>query len=949
MAGTPNRAVDVAALVSAFNISHPNNFRGQNAGVAGTRYAQHGIAEPGRSARNRSRDREPRGLSAPITMVRGRPSGPIEATEWTDALADLHARISTMERQQASHGQFMSRIDTRATDHRSVSQEVSEDIHNYKQYVQSMFVKIDAAMTSGMKKLQDEYNVNFTSVADVLGRVRADVIQLQALVTPLPTESNQDREPQRYDMTQGPGTEPWDAWQEGRERMGLPNQPLRRQLPPSQLPGQPIEVEQQAEHRRAPVMPNSFAPIDLVQSPFDNNDVNFHTPPARPTLLSPELNFAPGAAPMQPGLGNPGLHAHGQGPHHTKSFEIAKKCDESLYKFNGDSSKYKIWNDRMKDHLAGTNLYWVDILEKLEVCTQPITRNWLLNESTHGENAWELSQMMSLFICKWLDNQLYGSRQRLAGGQHEKGNGFEIWRKLFQEHHGNADILQVGGVRRLKEWPRCTNHQKLKQHLADWEECLELHNVELMNAPNTLRTMLLDVIPTDYEDEILVRPEIRTYKDIVMFCNRRSEHKRAKQLAEAVRRPGGGGGSIHALTTGEELPPAWALKMFGQQLAPGNGCNVAAPPPPAAHPAQRQLRSSPEISAVHQAGARKPAANGRKAFNMKFRFAGCWHCADPNHSRKANPDKNIKGCPKFELLKSKNAGKPPAGYKGAYEKARDEAWEKFRKANPRVNSLETDDSDLEESDSEFEQDGICALTTGPNFTHPNAFADLADEEDDLSDDFIEQFKGWAGARNVKVVQTKAKAATGMSEHIHIASLKELDDKMYSDQRLTALPTNTKKLRRALKKLSAINFDLDDDEVLALVDTGSSIHAADADMHFGEYASQVRKPKGASVTAAATTAGGHRLENLGKFVVNATTNGHDIKIPFNHMKVKLPILSVRQMLNKGGQLSLNEAGGSITNPNAGQTINFIVHEGLWYMKLKVGKPSKSMPFGRQGKA
>ena len=130
MAGTPNRAgIDVAALVSAFNISHPNNFRGQNAGVAGTRYAQHGIAEPGRSARNRSRDREPRGLSAPITMVRGRPSGPIEATEWTDALADLHARISTMERQQASHGQFMSRIDTRATDHRSVSQEISEDIH----------------------------------------------------------------------------------------------------------------------------------------------------------------------------------------------------------------------------------------------------------------------------------------------------------------------------------------------------------------------------------------------------------------------------------------------------------------------------------------------------------------------------------------------------------------------------------------------------------------------------------------------------------------------------------------------------------------------------------------------------------------------------------------------------------------------------------------------------
>jgi len=197
MAGTPNRRVYVSALVSAFNVSHPNSLQGQNVNLGQSRYARHGIAELSRSARNRSRDREPRGLSAPITMVRGQPSGPMEATEWTDALADINARISTVERQQAAHGQFMARMDTRANDHRSVSQEVSEDIHKYKQYVQNVFSNIDAALTSGMKKLQDEYNVNFTSVADVLGRMQADMIQLQALATPLPAESNQDREPQR--------------------------------------------------------------------------------------------------------------------------------------------------------------------------------------------------------------------------------------------------------------------------------------------------------------------------------------------------------------------------------------------------------------------------------------------------------------------------------------------------------------------------------------------------------------------------------------------------------------------------------------------------------------------------------------------------------------------------------------------------------------------------------
>ena len=104
----------------------------------------------------------------------------MEQTEWTDALADISTRISTIERQQAAHSQFIARIDARATDHRSVSQEVSEDIHKYKCYVLNVFSNIDTAMTSGMKKLQDEYNVKFTSVADVLGRIQADMIQLQA-------------------------------------------------------------------------------------------------------------------------------------------------------------------------------------------------------------------------------------------------------------------------------------------------------------------------------------------------------------------------------------------------------------------------------------------------------------------------------------------------------------------------------------------------------------------------------------------------------------------------------------------------------------------------------------------------------------------------------------------------------------------------------------------------
>lgn len=159
--GAPN----VAALVSAFNVSHPNSSHGPNVGLGQSRYARHGIAELSRSTRNRSRDRAPRGLSAPITVVRGQPSGPFEQTEWTEALVDINQRIATVERQLAAQSQFMSRIDTRATDHRRAFEETTEDIYKYKQYVEGVFANIGATMNAGMKKLQEEHNQSTTAQA----------------------------------------------------------------------------------------------------------------------------------------------------------------------------------------------------------------------------------------------------------------------------------------------------------------------------------------------------------------------------------------------------------------------------------------------------------------------------------------------------------------------------------------------------------------------------------------------------------------------------------------------------------------------------------------------------------------------------------------------------------------------------------------------------------------
>ena len=63
-----------------------------------------------------------------------------------------------------------------------------------------------------------------------------------------------------------------------------------------------------------------------------------------------------------------------------------------------------------------------------------------------------------------------------------------------------------------------------------------MQNAELLAPPKVLRTMLLGVIPTEYEDDILAKPEIVTYQDIINYCKVRTTYKRQKALSELTRR-----------------------------------------------------------------------------------------------------------------------------------------------------------------------------------------------------------------------------------------------------------------------------------------------------------------------------------------------------------------------------------------------------------------------------
>ena len=57
-----------------------------------------------------------------------------------------------------------------------------------------------------------------------------------------------------------------------------------------------------------------------------------------------------------------------------------------------------------------------------------------------------------------------------------------------------------------------------------------------------------------------------------------------------------------------------------------------------------------------------------------------------------------------------------------------------------------------------------------------------------------------------------------------------------------------------------------------------------------------------------------------------------------MKVKTPILSVRQLTRDGHEVYINQNGGWIKNLENGKMISFFEFQGVYYLKMKIAPPA-----------
>ena len=148
-----------------------------------------------------------------------------------------------------------------------------------------------------------------------------------------------------------------------------------------------------------------------------------------------------------------------------------------------------------------------------------------------------------------------------------------------------------------------------------------------------------------------------------------------------------------------------------------------------------------------------------------------------------------------------------------------------------------------------------------------------------------------------------------------------------------------------------DIPLEDDEMVALVDSGSTLNAAHIAKHFKRYVGHIVASRAQAMGESATTAGGHKLVNEGRCRIEATVNGEAFPIPFQNMQVDVPIISVRKFMKNGYDFHFSEEDGGFMRCRLnGKVFKLIEAEGAFWIKMKIGSPpseSLSPVFTRPG--
>ena len=580
----------------------------------------------------------------------------------------------------------------------------------------------------------------------------------------------------------------------------------------------------------------------------------------------------------------------------------------------------------------------------------------------------------------FLPEKQYLRRAQLAGGKAEEGNGFAMWRRPHRDNHGEGQIVEYAGTQCLREYGRCRKLEDVAAHIDGWYELFEQYGHELEGAHMMTRGMFLDIVPTELRTEILKEPKLQNagHRSLAEWCRNRVLILTSEKLAELRKKEITGRSKIASLrnkpegvSTGSAEPDVSDTSSLAQQL-----CAVLSQLQPlaAVQPPPRKPSSTGAARRNGSPGRRSPSPGKRLLPDWGNK---CFHCGSDKHSRtdcasfKKMMEEHNRGVPKADW-------KAPPGYKSAIGKARDAARALQAKVAPKAKSsarpiraLMENDADVvpdidTASDSDFSSDnegtGIHALRRASPISFPvqssphpintmNRFDGLSEGQQSYDQEMLQQLNSWAHNVRVRPRAKKAKAdAYPEIEHdvrfiagkakphetIVIQSVRDLD-KASAD--IKPLPSSRKSLSKVVKRISS-QISCGPDEKLVMVDSGAFTSAINARTELPQFqlipiSIDEQSPDGESAC-------GGILKCYGRVKTTGTVEGIPLDVTWQSMDVKVPILSVRQLIKNKCSVRFHKGGGYIKNTVTCERIPFFEHQGVYYLKMKFKSPKSPHP-------
>ena len=116
---------------------------------------------------------------------------------------------------------------------------------------------------------------------------------------------------------------------------------------------------------------------------------------------------------------------------------------------------FECWKSKVIDHLCASTSRWRELLKKTQESEGLIMRKCLLDIHVDwGENKWTISEDLENCLVKFFNGSMYNRRDQLCGGPGERGNGLEMWRRLYLEFEGGSELVAYGGRKGCTQIPK---------------------------------------------------------------------------------------------------------------------------------------------------------------------------------------------------------------------------------------------------------------------------------------------------------------------------------------------------------------------------------------------------------------------------------------------------------------------------------------------------------------